>query len=173
MTLAYSLWLKRVLMVDALTLSGLYTMRLIAGGTAFAVTLSFWLLAFSMFLFLSLALVKRYSELLVVRPKNDQSIKGRSYQLSDLEGLAQFGATSGYMAVLVLAFYINSEEVSALYTHPKLIWMLCPLLLFWISRIWLLARRNQMHDDPVVFAIEDQSSHWCGLIGLLIIWIAI
>ncbi len=172
-SLAYSLWLKQILMVDVLTLAGLYTMRLITGGAAVAIALSFWLLAFSMFIFLSLAIVKRYSELLVLSPEKGQSIRGRSYQLQDLETLAQFGSASGFLAVLVMALYINSEQVSSLYNHPKLLWVFCPLLLYWISRVWLLARRGQMHEDPIVFAMEDWRSHMVGLIGILFLWNAI
>jgi 4-hydroxybenzoate polyprenyltransferase len=171
-TLTYSLKLKQLLIVDVLTLAGLYTMRLVTGGAAVGITLSFWLLAFSTFLFLSLALVKRYSELLVVRPKENEKIRGRSYQQNDMEGLAQFGSASGFISVLVLAFYINSEEVSKLYSQPKLIWILCPLLLYWISRVWLLTRRDQMHEDPIVFAMKDRTSYVVGIIGLLTLWIA-
>jgi 4-hydroxybenzoate polyprenyltransferase/phosphoserine phosphatase len=172
-TLAYSLRLKQAALVDVLTLAGLYTMRLVAGGAAAGVALSFWLLAFSMFLFLSLALVKRYSELLVMQQDNRDNAQGRGYQVGDLEGLAQFGAASGYLAVLVLALYINSEQVKALYARPEAIWLLCPLLLYWISRVWLLARRDQMHEDPVVFAIEDRRSHWLVIIGAAILWVAV
>jgi 4-hydroxybenzoate polyprenyltransferase len=172
LTTAYSLRLKQLLIIDVLTLAGLYTMRLLAGGAAVAVPLSFWLLAFAVFLFLSLALVKRYSELLALHPEKNQPVRGRSYQLVDLEALSQFGSASGYLAVLVMALYINSETVSILYTHPKLIWMLCPLLLYWISRVWMLARRGEMHQDPVVFAIEDRTSRWVAVIALLILWVA-
>jgi len=172
-TLAYSLRLKQAALIDVLTLAGLYTMRLVAGGAAVAVPLSFWLLAFSMFLFLSLALVKRYSELLTMQNEQRESAQGRGYQVGDLEGLAQFGASSGYLAVLVLALYINSEQVKALYTQPEAIWLLCPLLLYWISRVWLLARRDLMHEDPVVFAIEDRRSHWLAVIGAVILWVAV
>ena len=84
----------------------------------------------------------------------------------------QFGVASGYMAVLVLALYINSEKVRELYTHPEVIWLLCPILLYWVSRVWFLAHRDQMHEDPVVFAIKDRSSHWIGLIVLIILWVA-
>jgi 4-hydroxybenzoate polyprenyltransferase len=171
-TLSYSLWLKAQLVVDVLVLAGLYTMRLIVGGAATGITLSFWLLGFAMFLFLSLALLKRYSELLLSSRRKLDSVQGRDYRSEDLEGLAQFGAVSGYLSVLVLALYINSEEVNALYEYPRLIWLLCPLLLYWISRIWLLARRDQMHEDPVVFAMKDRISYWVGLIALSILWIA-
>jgi 4-hydroxybenzoate polyprenyltransferase len=172
-TLAYSLRLKQAALVDVLTLAGLYTLRLVAGGAAAGVPLSFWLLAFSMFLFLSLALVKRYSELLVMQQENRDNAQGRGYQVGDLEGLAQFGAASGYLAVLVLALYINSEQIKDLYARPEAVWLLCPLLLYWISRVWLLARRDQMHEDPVVFAIEDRRSHWLVVIGAAILWLAV
>ena len=172
-TLMYSLRLKRVLLVDVLLLAGLYTVRIIAGAAAVAIMPSFWLLAFSMFLFLSLALVKRYSELLVLHGLEKRKAKGRRYHVIDLETLAQSGITSGFMAVLVLALYIDSEQVKTLYAHPEAIWMLCPLLLYWISRIWLLARRGEMHEDPLVFAIEDQRSRWLGLIGALIFLAAV
>jgi 4-hydroxybenzoate polyprenyltransferase len=172
LALAYSIWLKPIMVVDVLVLAGLYTMRLIVGGAAASITLSFWLLGFAMFLFLSLALVKRYSELLLSSRRNADSHQGRGYRPEDLEGLAQFGAAAGYLSVLVLALYINSEEVRVLYEYPRLIWLLCPLLLYWISRIWLLARRGQMYEDPVFFALKDWNSYWIGLIALSILWIA-
>ncbi len=141
-TLAYSLWFKQAALVDVLVLAALYTLRIIAGTAAVGVEYSFWLLAFAMFLFLSLALVKRYSELLAQPEDNDQLLHGRGYRVGDLDILSQFGSSSGYMAVLVLAFYINSSEIRLLYTYPEAVWMLCPILLYWISRAWLLARRG-------------------------------
>jgi 4-hydroxybenzoate polyprenyltransferase len=159
--------------LDVILLAGLYTMRLIAGGAAVTVELSFWLLAFSMFLFLSLALIKRYSELLVLEKNNTDSAGGRRYRVVDIETLSQFGAASGYMAVLVLALYIDSNEVKALYSHPEAIWLLCPLLLYWISRVWLLARRGEVNEDPVLFALQDRPSHWLGLVAVVILWAAI
>lgn len=172
-TLAYSLKLKQILLLDVLVLSGLYTMRLIAGAAAVSVLPSFWLLAFSMFLFLSLAFVKRYSEIIVLQAEGHCSEYKRGYRAVDLETLAQFGSASGYLSVLVLALYIESEQVKLLYTNPQTIWLLCPVLLYWVSRVWLLTRRGQMHEDPVVFALKDRHSHWLGLIMFLILWVSV
>jgi len=157
-TLLYSLKLKNVVLVDVLLLAGLYTVRIIAGAAAVSIMPSFWLLAFGMFIFFSLAMVKRYSELQAVVNEGGESIRGRGYQSSDLEALISFGGSSGYMAVLVLALYINSDAVREMYTHPEVIWLLCPLLLYWVSRMWLVTRRGEMHDDPLVYAIKDRIS---------------
>ncbi len=172
-TLTYSLRLKRSPIVDVLALAGLYTLRLIAGAAAITVTLSFWLLAFSMFLFLSLALVKRYTEVLGLRNEGRAEAPGRGYLTVDLETLAHFGTASAYMSVLVLALYINSEKVKELYTHPEVIWLLCPIMLYLVSRIWLLARRDQLHEDPVVFALKDRASQYPLLAGAALLWLAI
>ncbi|NNJ97731.1 MAG: UbiA family prenyltransferase [Gammaproteobacteria bacterium] len=173
MTVAYSLKLKRAVIVDVLMLASLYTLRIIAGAAAISVVLSFWLLAFSMFLFLSLALVKRYTEVLIMQRQERNRSFGRGYATVDLETLSQFGSTSAYMAVLVLALYINSEEVRTLYTHPHVIWLLCPLLLYMVMRIWLMARRDKVHEDPVVFVIQDRRSQWLAVIGAILLWLAI
>jgi 4-hydroxybenzoate polyprenyltransferase/phosphoserine phosphatase len=172
LTLAYSFSLKRVVLLDVLVLASLYSLRMMAGGAAVSVALSFWLQAFSVFLFLSLALVKRYTELLQLDEKGHVQAAGRGYQTTDLETLAQFGIASGYIAVLVLALYVNSEAVKALYTRPQIIGLLCPLGLYLISRIWLLARRGALHDDPVVFALQDQQSQLLVLLGALLLWVA-
>lgn len=157
-TLAYSLWLKQIVIADVLTLAVLYTLRVIGGAAAIVVAPSFWLLAFSMFLFLSLALVKRYTELITLREAGRVEAGGRGYSISDLELLSSLGAASGYLAVLVLALYINSDAVTQLYDWPELIWLLCPILLFWISRVWVIAHRGRMQDDPILFAIRDRVS---------------
>jgi len=172
-TLAYSLKLKRAVLVDVLTLAGLYTIRIIAGATAVSVVPSFWLLAFSMFLFLSLAFVKRFTELLAMQQEKKTKSSGRGYTMIDLETLSQFGSASAYMSILVLALYINSEAVRDLYTHPEVIWFLCPLLLYLVMRIWLLARRDQLHEDPVVFVIQDRRSQWLVGVGAILLWLAI
>jgi len=172
LTLAYSLWLKHMVVVDVLSLAGLYTVRIIAGAAAVSVIPSFWLLAFSMFIFFSLALVKRYSELLVVQKSEGKHTNARAYKEIDLETLAQSGISSGFLSILVLALYINSETVRALYTHPEVIWFICPLLLYWISRVWLLTRRDEMHDDPVVFAVKDGHSYLVLVIGVVILYLA-
>ncbi len=170
LTLLYSLRLKRVLMLDAIVLAGLYTLRIIAGATAAQVTLSFWLLAFSMFLFLSLALVKRYTELHTLLQRGELNAQGRGYRVDDLAILQSLGGSAGYLAVLVLALYINSPEVQKLYRQPMLIGFLCPVLLYWISRVWLFAHRGLMPDDPVIFALTDKVSRGLVLIGALILW---
>lgn len=171
-TLAYSLRLKNVVMVDVLVLAGLYTLRIIAGAAAVQVALSFWLLAFSMFIFLSLAFIKRYSELLSLQTESRKTRQARGYRVDDLPLLSSQGAASGYLAVLVLALYINGPTVQSMYRHAELIWLLCPLLLYWISRIWLKTHRGQMHDDPVVFAITDWVSALVVGLSAAILWAA-
>jgi 4-hydroxybenzoate polyprenyltransferase/phosphoserine phosphatase len=168
-TLSYSLWLKRVVLVDVLLLAGLYTLRVLAGAAAVEIIPSFWLLSFSMFLFLSLALAKRHTELMVLHKHGSGTTRGRGYQSSDLEALLSLGSASGYMAVLVLALYINSPEVGKLYNRPEAIWLLCPLLLYWISRMWLGTHRGKLHDDPLVFALKDHVSRWVILISLIVV----
>lgn len=171
-TIAYSIRLKQVEVLDVLILAGLYALRVLAGAAAVAEIPSFWLLALCMFLFLSLAMVKRYSELLEMRKLGEEGGWGRSYQLADLDTLATLGATSGYMAVLVLALYINSDKVTQIYSYPLAIWLICPLLLYWISRVWIETRRGKMHSDPVIFAIRDRASRWVALISMLILLLA-
>jgi 4-hydroxybenzoate polyprenyltransferase len=158
LTCAYSFGLKALVLVDALALAGLYTLRIIAGAAAVAVPLSFWLLLFSVFLFLSLAFVKRFAELESLRRAQRLKAAGRGYHVEDLSLLQSLGTASGYLSVLVLALYINSPEIQALYDRPKLIWTLCVLMLYWISRVWMTAQRGEMHDDPVVFALKDRHS---------------
>lgn len=162
-TLGYSFFLKRLVLLDVLLLAGLYSLRLVAGGAAYQVPLSQWLLAFALFLFLSLAFVKRYSEVQALRREGATETRGRGYRAGDLEQLATFGSAAGYLSVLVLALYVNSEDVRRLYEHPARLWVMLPLLLFWISRVWLLAHRGQMNDDPIVFAIRDRPSYLVAL----------
>ncbi len=173
LTLAYSLRLKQIVLVDVIVLSGLYTVRVIAGCAATSIEPSFWLLGFSMFLFLSLAMIKRYAELLSMKSESDSALAGRGYRTSDLATLNSFGAASGYLAVLVLALYIHSDNVPALYSRPQVIWLLLPLLMYWISRMWLAAARDKMHDDPLVYAITDRGSQWVALIGIAVLLLGI
>jgi len=168
LTTTYSMRLKAVALVDIIMLAMLYTIRIIAGGVAAQVHVSQWLLGLSMFLFLSLACVKRFSELLTLRERNQQFTKGRGYSVDDLEQVAAFGSSSAYISVLVLALYVSSKEVAELYGEPKMIWIACPLLLYWVSRIWLLARRGLVHDDPLVFALTDKVTYAVGAIALVI-----
>jgi 4-hydroxybenzoate polyprenyltransferase len=169
---SYSWRLKQLVLLDVFFLAGLYTMRLIAGHEAASIKYSFWLLAFSMFIFLSLALVKRYLELLGLRQENIHNAKGRGYTANDLEMVATLGTASGYLAALVLALYVNSSEVLVLYQHETLLLLVCPLLLYWISRVWLIAHRGQMNDDPIVFALGDRTSYVIGVLTLLVLWLA-
>jgi len=156
---AYSLYLKRLMIVDVLVLGGLYTLRLITGGIAVDVVLSQWLLAFSLFLFFSLAFVKRYSELRTTIEHGTTRANGRDYDINDWSMVGTVGPASGYLAVLVLALYINSDQVSVLYQRPEFLWLLAPALLYWITRIWFLAHRGVMADDPIVFTIKDRVSY--------------
>ena len=159
LTVAYSLRLKQIPMLDVLTLAGLYTLRIIAGAAAIALPLTFWLLSFSMFLFVSLAFIKRYSELKAARQNGQtKTLRGRGYTSQDLELVANLGGSAGYTGVLVLALYIQDSHTASLYATPQFIWLACPLLLYWISRAWLIAQRGQMHDDPIVFALKDNVS---------------
>ena len=136
-TFAYSVWLKDKVVIDVVALAGLYTFRIIAGAAATSIMPSFWLLAFSMFLFFSLALVKRYSELLVVLRQNGAGASGRDYKVEDLPILLSLGGSSGFLSVLVMALYVNSSDVRKLYMHPTVLWVVLPILLYWISRIWM------------------------------------
>lgn len=173
-TLSYSLWLKRHMAIDVIVLALLYTLRILAGAAAVGLPLTVWMLAFSMFMFLSLALVKRYSELRDARERGiSERTPGRGYYPGDLEMVSSLGAASGYLAVMVLALYIHDEATAGLYSNPEWIWLACPLLLFWVTRTWMLTHRGQMPDDPVVFAIKDRVSLLIGALCALIFWIAV
>jgi 4-hydroxybenzoate polyprenyltransferase/phosphoserine phosphatase len=170
-TLWYSFVLKRIAMVDALSLAGLYTVRVIAGSAATTIVPSFWLLAFSMFLFLSLAMVKRYTELRSVLMAGKSVAAGRGYTTDDLPLLLSCGISSGFVSILVLALYIN-VGASQLYRDPHALWLLCPLLLYWICRVWRKTHRGELHDDPVVFALRDRPSMLVGVLCALLMWAA-
>lgn len=173
LTLAYSLWLKRVVMLDVVTLAMLYTVRVVAGAAAMSLIATFWILAFCIFIFLSLAFVKRYTELCDARQKGKtEKSSGRGYYPADFELLASLGGSSGYISVLVLALYINDAASGSLYNSQQWMWAACPLLLFWLSRVWLLAHRGQMHDDPIVFALRDKVSRWIGAAFVLVFALA-
>ncbi len=171
-TVAYTFWLKRKEIVDALSLAGLYTLRIIAGGAAVGLPPSFWLLAFSLFLFLSLAFVKRFSELQVMLEQGRDEAKGRGYRTTDLPLIQMMGVVSGFAAVMVLALYINGESVVLLYKRPEFMWLTVPILLYWITRVWIKTHRGLMHDDPVLFAMKDKISILSGLAFLAVLWMA-
>jgi len=173
LTTAYSIRLKRIVMLDVVVLATLYTTRILAGTVAIHTKPSFWLLAFSMFIFLSLAMVKRYTELLALQKKGQVKASGRGYDVEDIPLIQSLGGSSGYLAVLVLALYVDSTASMSLYRHPHYLWVLCPLLLYWISRTWAIAHRGIMHDDPVVFAVMDRTSQILGLIAAIIVATAI
>lgn len=162
LTCAYSFGLKRLMLIDCLTLAMLYTLRIIAGAAAAGLEATFWLLAESIFLFLSLAFVKRYAELHMSGQSGVQRAHGRGYYTSDAALIQTLGVTSGYIAVLVLAFYFNSEAIIGLYRTPVLVWTAIPFMLFWISWMWMQASRGNMHDDPLVFAVKDRASLLAG-----------
>jgi 4-hydroxybenzoate polyprenyltransferase len=155
---AYSLRLKQAALVDVMTLAGLYTLRILAGSAANQITPSFWLLAFSIFIFLSLGFVKRFEELDTARKTGRFVGSERGYFDTDLSLIVNLGIAAGYSAIVVVALYVNSPDSQLLYRHNRILWLICPLLLYWISRIWLLATRGHMRDDPVVFALKDRRS---------------
>jgi len=168
----YSFVLKRIMLVDVIMLAALYTLRIIAGAAAISVIPSFWLLAFSMFLFFSLAVVKRYTELDYLQKAGIAQSEGRGYYAQDLNMMAMFGSTSALLSVMVLALYINNEETRNQYLTPELLWLLCPVLLYLITRIWLLAARVQIEEDPIVFALKDRVSQYLTLLCGLLLWLA-
>jgi len=173
LTLAYSLRLKRVVLLDVLVLASLYTLRIIGGGLAIAIWPSVWLVGFSLFLFTSLAFVKRYAELVLMRGVEGGHAMARSYELSDAELLASKGTACGYAAVLVLALYIASGAVKALYSRHQVMWFVCPLLLYWVGYLWLVAHRGEMYHDPLVFALHDRTSRILILLMLATVLLAI
>jgi 4-hydroxybenzoate polyprenyltransferase len=168
LTLAYSFSLKEKILIDALVLACLYTLRIVAGVAAVDVPLSFWMLLFSVLLFMSLAFVKRYAELDALQRRDQLQAIGSGYEVRDLPILQSLGCASGYFSVLVLALYVNSPEIEALYRHPQYIWALCVLILIWISWVWMKAQRGRMDDDPVVFAFRDGVSVSVGCLAVLI-----
>ena len=169
---SYSWKLKKIALLDVLFLAGLYTLRLVAGHVATGIPWSEWLLTFSMFIFLSLALMKRFQEIETVREQNGHELKGRGYTAHDRKSVVTLGIISGVAAVIVLGLYVNSEQVVKLYAHPKLLLVACPLLLAWICRVWFLTYRGQMHDDPTAFAFKDWTSYVIGALTLAVMWFA-
>lgn len=169
-TTAYTFVLKRKLLVDVFTLASLYTIRIIAGAFATHSGLSFWLLAFSVFFFLSLALVKRYVELSEGEKEDDSKLLGRGYYGMDTSMLAQGGVSSAFTSAMVLALYINSPEFSEMYDNPWVLWPLVPLILYMLLRIWILAGRGLVHEDPVVFIMRDWRSQLTMVAGGLLIF---
>jgi 4-hydroxybenzoate polyprenyltransferase len=173
LTSLYSAFIKQQLFLDITVLAGLYTLRVLFGGAASATTISPWTAAFSVFIFTSLAICKRVTELRTAGYDSDEIIPGRAYSPRDVPIIAALGCASAYAAVLVLALYVNSPEVIPLYRHPRILWILCPIVAYWISRILIIANRGQMHDDPIVFSFRDNASRLTALASLLTIAAAI
>jgi 4-hydroxybenzoate polyprenyltransferase len=171
-TTAYSLSVKRMLLIDVLCLAGLYSLRLLGGKAATELPLSFWLVAFALFFFLSLALVKRYVELQGATVDERDRIAGRGYRPEDIQVVGQSGVASAFAAALVLSLYIQSREISELYTQPWLIWPIVPIVLYINVRVWILAHRREMHDDPVVFIATDWRSQAFIVLGACLLLVA-
>jgi len=172
-TLAYSLGLKKIVLIDVLTLAGLYTVRIAAGASATDVAFSAWLGGFSIFFFLSLAIAKRYTELDNLRKADRIPANGRGYRVEDIEQLRSFGTASGYAAIVVFVLYINNPEILQHYQHFQRLWLLSLVPFFWINRIWLLAHRGELHEDPVAFALTDYRSAILAVVALLINFVSI
>lgn len=168
LTVAYSLYLKRWIVIDICVLAGLYTLRIVAGSVATGIPLSVWLLAFSIFFFFSLASVKRQAELVDSVERGKLGASGRGYHIDDLPIISMMAIASGYVSVLVMALYVNSPDVLELYPTPFVLWGICGVLLFWITRTIMLAHRGQMHDDPLVYAAKDRISQICFLVILIL-----
>ena len=172
-TLAYSILLKRKIVVDVVMLGALYTVRVLAGVAAIGTIYSPWLLMFCLFLFVALAIVKRCSELIARNKEGKDPPPGRGYRFEDLRALLAFGAAAGYGAVFVVALYLASPEIRALYQEPDYLWLMCPVLLYWVTRIFMIANRGELHDDPVAFALTDRTSWGAGASVLFVLVLAL
>ena len=172
LTLAYSLDLKGRVLVDVFTLAGLYTIRIVAGGVVAGIHLSPWLLAFSIFLFLSLGIVKRVAELRASVEQGVSELRGRGYRTDDTPIMTALGVASGYASVVIFSLYISAPDSRALYPHHQFLWLFVPLILFWISRVWLKTWRGEMHEDPIVFALKDRGSQLTALAAAGVLLVA-
>jgi 4-hydroxybenzoate polyprenyltransferase/phosphoserine phosphatase len=172
-SVVYSLYLKRKLMIDVVALAGLYGIRVLAGGAATGIVLSHWLVGFCFFIFLSLALVKRMSEMIAQSSALGENVRGRGYRREDLQTISAITAASGLVAVLVFALYINSSDVRALYQYPEFLWGICVILVYWLGRVYFLAGRGEMHQDPVIFAATDRVSLLTGVIVTVLFILAL
>ena len=171
--LAYSFVLKRKMMIDVVCLAFLYTLRVYAGGAATSLAVSEWLLTYAIFFFFSLALIKRHSEIIKKESDDEAKLAGRGYYTSDKLAIFILGVASSLISVLVFALYINSPKVMELYRAPERLWLLSPLLLYWVGRLWLKASRDEIHEDPVVFVILDHATWAIGALGCAVLWWAI
>jgi 4-hydroxybenzoate polyprenyltransferase len=166
-TAAYSLELKRKPVLDVMVLAGLYVIRVVAGGVATGIPVSTWLLAFTLFMSISLAFLKRFVE--VASRDRDGEVPGRGYMTNDAAWLHSAGLSSAYLSVVVLAIYVNNPDLARLYAHPNRLLLVCPVLLYWVTRVWLDAHRQTLHDDPVVAVAADRTTYIIGAIGAMIV----
>lgn len=151
----YSLWLKKEVLIDAILLAGLYTLRVIAGGFATGIEVSFWLLAFSVFFFFSIAWAKRYAELEASRATGSELAPGRGYSHRDMPIILSFGSAAAFTAVLIFALYLDSEAIREQYALPEIGWLAIPFLMLLIGRMWFKAHRGRLNEDPILFLIKD------------------
>jgi len=172
-TFMYSIFLKRIVLIDIFILASLYVLRILTGGAAAQVFISPWMLAFSLFFFLSLSALKRFSELHNLSLKGKETTKGRGYEVKDQDQISIFGASSGYLSVVIFTLYITSPEVRILYSTPECLWFIIPVLLYWMSRVWLFAHRGKMHEDPVLFALRDGVSYVVFSIAFIIVLLSV
>ena len=171
-TVAYSWRLKAYFLIDVMTLSVLYAIRIVAGAVAIEVTTSSWLLAFSLFIFLSLALVKRCTELVLLESRGQARTKGRDYRVSDLEVLRPMGIAAAFAAVVVFGLFISSAETHQRYETPELLWLVSLGLIYWLGRVWMKVSRGEMHDDPIVYAITDSGSRIVIVVIVFVVMVA-
>jgi len=170
LTLLYSFYWKQVAMLDVCTIAALHTIRVIGGTVAIQAQWSFWLLAFSMFIFFSLALAKRGAELINLKNAGKSSTVGRDYRVADIPVITASGISTGYLSVLIVALYINSDKVRVMYSTPEFLWLVCPVLMYWIGRIWMKTSRGEMHEDPIIFAMRDRVSlDTVGLMAVIVL----
>ena len=173
LSFAYSWFAKQRVFLDVLALANLYAIRVLAGGAVARIEVSNWLLALSVFFFLALALMKRYADLGLLVSAGHQDVAGRGYVAGDRDLLRSMGVASGMTAVLVLALYVNGEQVTRLYSHPQMLWLVCGLLLYWTAHMWFLAHRGAILDDPIVIAVRDPTSYVVALLVIVIAWSAL
>ena len=171
LSLLYSVHLKKIAILDVIFLAGLYCFRIFLGGAATGIHISKWTMLFGLFLFTSLAFLKRFTELQLRADEPSANVR-RGYVGDDLTTVGAFGIMSGYIAALVFALYLNSPEAALQYVRPAFLWFVCPALLYWISHVWMLAQRGQMHTDPIVFAARDKVSYGVFAVIAGILWLA-
>jgi 4-hydroxybenzoate polyprenyltransferase len=173
LAIVYSSFLKKIFILDVIILAIFYVIRILAGAMAIDAEITNWLLAFSLFFFLSLALVKRHGEMNDADKKLATGIPGRDYIRDDLSILLIFGPASGFMSVLVLMLYITEQQAMDKYSNPAWLWGVSVILLYWIMRIWFLANRKLIHSDPIVYAIKDWPTYAMTGLSLFLVYLAV